>query len=137
MCDVIPGVVQEFRGAVGTLNRPYAIPNDDGEEILVRVRPGVCDPGSPGFVDLPGGVEPEDDYFVTVLFEPPGAVPRNAVVIESARNRTLGVRGARGGSRSASERGRRDLRRLAPGALRPLDPPRVRGREPLGAALHG
>jgi hypothetical protein len=89
MCDVIPGVVQEFRGALGTVNRPYAIPNDDGEEILVRVRPGACDRGSAGFADLPGGVDPEDDYFVTVLFEPPGGGPRNAVVIGTAANRDL------------------------------------------------
>jgi cysteine-rich repeat protein len=81
MCDVIPGVTQEFRGAVGTLSRPYAIPNDDGEQIAIRVRPGVCDAGSPGFVDLPAGIAPEDDYFVTVLFEPPGSAPRNAVVL--------------------------------------------------------
>src|SRR5262245_22863559 len=81
MCDVIPSRVQEFRGAVGSVNRPYAIPNDDGEEILVRVRPGVCDGGSPGFVDLAGGADPADDYFVTVLFEPPRGGPRNAVVL--------------------------------------------------------
>src|SRR5262245_54097351 len=89
MCDVIPSRVQEFRGAVGSVNRPYAIPNDDGEEILVRVRPGVCDTHSAGFVALPGGVDPEDDYFVTVLFEPPRNAPRNAVVIGSAANRSL------------------------------------------------
>ena len=69
MCDVIPGVTQEFRGALGSVNRPFAIPNDDGEEILVRLRP-VCEPESAGFADLQGGLAPEDDYFVTVLFEP-------------------------------------------------------------------
>jgi hypothetical protein len=89
MCDVIPGITQEFRGALGSVSRPFAIPNDDGEEILVRVRPGVCDPAARGFVDLPGGAVPEDDYFVTVLFEPPGAAPRNAVVLGTAANRAL------------------------------------------------
>ena len=70
MCDVIPGVTQEFRGALGTLNRPFAIPNDQGEEITIRLQPTGCDAGSLGFVELPGGLLPEDDYFVTVLFEP-------------------------------------------------------------------
>jgi cysteine-rich repeat protein len=86
MCDVIPGVVQEFRGALGSVNRPFAIPNDRGEEILVRLRP-VCEPDSTGFADLPGGLAAEDDYFVTVLFEPPGAGARNAVVLATAANR--------------------------------------------------
>jgi hypothetical protein len=86
MCDVIPGVTQEFRGALGSVNRPFAIPNDDGEEILIRLRP-VCEPDSTGFADLPGGLAPEDDYFVTVLFEPPGAGARNAVVLGTAANR--------------------------------------------------
>src|SRR5262245_21368058 len=85
MCDVIPGVTQEFRGALGSVNRPYAIPNDDGEEILVRLRP-VCEPDSRGFADLPGGSAREDDYFVTVLFEPPGGGARNAVVLGTAAN---------------------------------------------------
>jgi cysteine-rich repeat protein len=89
MCDVIPGVTQEFRGAVGTLSRPFAIPNDDGEQIAIRVRPGVCNPSSQAFVDLPGGLVPEDDYFVTVLFEPPGNAPRNAVVLATAANLAL------------------------------------------------
>jgi cysteine-rich repeat protein len=88
MCDVIPGVTQEFRGALGSLNRPYAIPNDDGEEILVRLRP-VCEPESRGFADLPGGLAREDDYFATVLFEPPLGGPRNAVVVGTAANRAL------------------------------------------------
>jgi cysteine-rich repeat protein len=86
MCDVIPGVTQEFRGALGSVNRPFAIPNDDGEEIVVRLRP-VCEPDSTGFADLPGGLAPEDDYFVSVLFEPPGAGARNAVVLGTGANR--------------------------------------------------
>ena len=89
MCDVIPGVTQEFRGAVGTLNRPFAIPNDDGEQIAIRLHPGVCEPAAAGFVDLPGGTVPEDDYFVTLLFEPPGAAPRNAVVLVTQPNLAL------------------------------------------------
>jgi len=85
-CNVIPGATSEFRGAVGTVSRPFAIPGDEGEEIAIRVRPGVCDPSSSGFGDrgnAPGG---EDDYFVSVLFEPPGAAPHHAVVLGTASN---------------------------------------------------
>jgi cysteine-rich repeat protein len=89
MCDAIPGVTQEFRGAVGTLSRPFAIPNDDGEQIAIRLHPGVCEPQGAGFVDLPGGLAPEDDYFVTLLFEPPGDAARNAVVLATAANLAL------------------------------------------------
>jgi hypothetical protein len=39
MCDVIPGVTREFRGALGSLNRPFAIPNDQREEIAIRLQP--------------------------------------------------------------------------------------------------
>src|SRR5262245_13712816 len=88
MCDVIPGVIQAYGGARGSLNRPFAIPNGDGEEILIRLRP-VCEPDSTGFSELPGGLVPEDDYFVTVLFEPPGGGARNAVVIGTEATRPL------------------------------------------------
>src|SRR5262249_41182783 len=88
MCDVIPGVTQEFRGALGSVNRPFAIPNDDGQEILIRLRP-VCEPDSTGFANLPGGLAPEDDYFLTVIFKPPAGAPRSAVVLGTAANRAL------------------------------------------------
>ena len=88
-CDVIPGTIQAFRGALGSLNRPYAIPNDDGEEIRIRLDPEGCEAGTPGFVDLPGGIAPEDDYAVTIVFEPPRGGPRNAVVVTTASNRLL------------------------------------------------
>ena len=38
MCDVIPGPIKEFRGALGSLNRPFAIPGDDGEILTVTLR---------------------------------------------------------------------------------------------------
>jgi hypothetical protein len=69
MCDVIPGVVNEFRGARGTLNRPFAIPGDVGQQLVLGLDP-TCD-AAPVFPDLPGGADPEDDYFVTILFAPP------------------------------------------------------------------
>ena len=37
MCDVIPGVTQEFRGALGRLDRPFALPNDQGEILRVSL----------------------------------------------------------------------------------------------------
>jgi hypothetical protein len=86
MCDVIPGVQSEFRGALGSLNRPYAIPGDEGERITITLDPSECDAASPGFLDLSGGAVPEDDYFVTVLFTPPQGEARNAVVLTTASN---------------------------------------------------
>ena len=86
ICDVIPGVQSEFRGALGSLNRPFAIPGDEGERIAITLDPSGCDIGSPGFLDLPGGTDPEDDYFVTVLFTPPQGGTRNAVVLTTESN---------------------------------------------------
>ena len=87
-CDVIPGVIQSFRGALGTVNRPFAIPGDVGQQLEITLSPSGCDGDSPGLVDLPGGALPEDDYFVTVLFQPPNGVP-NAVVLTTAANHLL------------------------------------------------
>ncbi|MEO2191004.1 MAG: hypothetical protein ABGY24_01020, partial [bacterium] len=61
------------------MNRPYAIPGDDGEIITITLRPDDCS-ASEGFVD------PADDYFVTVLFKPPNGGPRNAVVLTTTDN---------------------------------------------------
>ena len=80
-CDVIPGVTQEFRGALGSVNRPFAIPGDEGQQISIALRPDDCSASS-GFVSLGGG-SVEDDYFVTVLFEPPDGGAVNAVVLTS------------------------------------------------------
>ncbi|MCI0636250.1 MAG: hypothetical protein L0206_20400, partial [Actinobacteria bacterium] len=76
-CNVIPGATQEFRGAMGVANRPFASP---GDFVRLRVRPAVCDTGSTGFVDLEGGSQRTDDYVVTVLFTPPNG-PANAVLL--------------------------------------------------------
>lgn len=77
ICNVIPGANERFRGALGSLDRPFATP---GEFVRVSLDPFGCDGGSPGFVDLPGGSVPEDDYAVTVVFTPPSG-RRNAVVV--------------------------------------------------------
>src|SRR5262245_32086774 len=50
MCDVVPGATNVFRGATGSMDRPFAMP---GDVVEVRVRPAVCDGESPGLVDLP------------------------------------------------------------------------------------
>jgi len=41
-CDVIPGTVKAFRGALGSLDRPYAIPGDVGQDMVVRLDTGGC-----------------------------------------------------------------------------------------------
>ena len=64
MCDVIPGVTKEFRGALGSLNRPFAIPNDNGEIITV-VLPLNSDQKKGSFERLP----------VIVLIDPRTAMP--------------------------------------------------------------
>src|SRR2546426_10992905 len=67
-CNVIPGIESEFRGARGTLNRPFAIPGDVGQRIFVTLKPNGCDPDSqPSLRFAPF----EEDNFVTILFEPP------------------------------------------------------------------
>ena len=106
-CDVIPGTTKEFRGALGTLNRPYALPNDVGQQITLTLATDGCDAASPGFGDIPGGLTREDDYFVTVLFRPPGGGPRNAVVLTTLPNEPtcdarVGSAGALPGGETAS-----------------------------------
>ncbi|HTY19853.1 MAG TPA: hypothetical protein VMH82_19230, partial [Myxococcota bacterium] len=76
-CNVIPGATTTFRGALGSTDRPFATP---GDVVSLSLAPGICDAATQAFRDLPGGVNPEDDYRVTVLFTPPQG-PRNAVVI--------------------------------------------------------
>ena len=77
MCDVIPGVTRAFRAALGTLNRPYAIPGDVAERL--RLTLGTCDGASPSF----GPMGMEDSLAVTVLFEPPNGTA-SAVVLHTA-----------------------------------------------------
>jgi len=79
VCNVIPGATQEFRGALGTTNRPFASP---GDFVRLALRRKICDTASSGFVDLEGGSIRSDDYAVTILFDPPVSNPvRNAVVL--------------------------------------------------------
>jgi len=87
ICDVIPGPTAEFRGALGTLNRPFAIPGVTGEQIKITLDFAGCDSASGGFLDLGGAAGAEDDYFVTLLFEPPNGA-RNAIVLTTSGNLT-------------------------------------------------
>ncbi len=79
LCDVIPGTIQSYRGSVGTLNRSVAMP---GDIVELRLDAAGCDSGA-ALSDQPGGVTPEDDYVVTLLFEPVGGGARNAVVLST------------------------------------------------------
>ncbi|MCC6848671.1 MAG: PD40 domain-containing protein [Deltaproteobacteria bacterium] len=70
-CDLIPQAQPVFRGALGTLDRPYAGP---GDFVELHVRPAVCDQASAG---LPQSVA---DLVVTLVFEPL-AGPKRVVVL--------------------------------------------------------
>src|SRR5262245_35879043 len=49
-CNLIPQAQPAFRGALGTLDRPYAAP---GDFVDVSVRQAICDGASPGISSLP------------------------------------------------------------------------------------
>jgi Tol biopolymer transport system component len=68
-CNQIPGTVNRFRGAVGTVDRPFARP---GDRLAIRI--GPCDPDSPDF-DADAAA-----HVVTIAFRPP-AGPANLVVL--------------------------------------------------------
>lgn len=63
-CNQIPGTANAFRGAVGTVDRPFAGP---GDFVEVRLSP-TCDAASPGLSGIAAPV-------VTVAFRPPGREP--------------------------------------------------------------
>ena len=72
-CDIIPGTLRIFRGAGGSLDRPFARP---GDIVSLRTSP-VCAPSTPGFGVTAG------DNVVSVVFTPPAASggSRNVVVL--------------------------------------------------------
>jgi hypothetical protein len=82
MCDPIPlASDRDFRGALGSIDRPYAIPNDEGQDLRITLGSAPCGQVPTTFDDLDGGGDgPEDDHFVTILFTPTGGSERNAVV---------------------------------------------------------
>ncbi len=60
-CNQIPGTVGTFRGALGTVDRPFASP---GDTVSLRLSQ-ACDGDSSGFA------ESADQHVVTLLFTPP------------------------------------------------------------------
>lgn len=73
-CNLIPQAQPAFRGALGTVDRPFAAP---GDFVDVRVRPEICDASSPGIGTL--AIEHE----ITLVFTPPGE-KRRAVVLTTS-----------------------------------------------------
>jgi Tol biopolymer transport system component len=59
-CNIIPGTVQTFRGAVGAADRPFAGPGD-----VLELRHTPCDRISPRFSAV------ATDHVVTIIFTPP------------------------------------------------------------------
>jgi len=74
-CNLIPSAAQTFRGALGSINRPFAGP---GDFVEIGVEPGRCDTTALGF-----GAD-GDDHVVTVVFTPAGAPPRVAFLTADA-----------------------------------------------------
>jgi hypothetical protein len=70
-CNLIPQAQPIFRGALGTLDRPFAGP---GDFVELHVRPAICDRTSSGI-----GTDPSS-LVVTLLFTP-SAGPKRAVVL--------------------------------------------------------
>lgn len=68
-CDLIPGTIKTFNGAVGAADRPFAAP---GERVSVRTRP--CDEGSPSLDPVAA------NHVVTVLFTPDGGTPNARIL---------------------------------------------------------
>jgi hypothetical protein len=133
-CNVIPAATQDFRGALGSTNRPFASP---GDVVEVRVRPAICDDTSTSFVDLDGDGSLSDDHVVTVLFVPPNGGTRNAVVLaESCAAVDLGPCTAAlgGGTAECIEviggASRRALRSRTPASSRCVSPTPTRGSTP-------
>ena len=59
-CNQIPGTVEIFRGASGSVNRPFAGPGE-----FIELRPGlVCHPGTAGFEAA------SDDHVISLVFTP-------------------------------------------------------------------
>jgi hypothetical protein len=69
-CDLIPSASITFRGALGSINRPFSAP---GEIVELRLSP-VCDAASTGFATSAA------DHVVTLVFTPPDG-PRNVIVM--------------------------------------------------------
>jgi hypothetical protein len=76
-CDNIPGEIDAFRAAQGSITAPFAVP---GQTLQVRVRPQVCDSSSVG-LGTPPTCSDASSLRVTVIYEPGPGEPVNAVVL--------------------------------------------------------
>jgi hypothetical protein len=77
-CNTIPEEPVAFRGAVGTVDRPFARAGQGPGDYLRAGR--GC--GSPALADHDGdGSIDAEDYVVTVVFTPPGSGARNIVAL--------------------------------------------------------
>src|SRR5438876_1203665 len=74
VCNVIPGTTQTFRATQTTVDRPFASPGD----VVALGLDATCYPIARTFSTTPG------DQVVTVVFTPPGAGPRNVVVLATS-----------------------------------------------------
>ncbi len=81
-CNLIPQAQPAFRGALGTLDRPYAAP---GDFVDVNVRQALCDGASSGVSFDPAHHE------VTLVFNPEGG-PRRVVVLTTSPCASLAAR---------------------------------------------
>ncbi|MCG8589388.1 MAG: hypothetical protein MJE66_08850, partial [Proteobacteria bacterium] len=82
MCEIIPGVESTFRGARGSLNRPFGIPGQPAAPVAVMLSPGQCDPKRPSarFRDLDEDGTAVNDHYVSLVFQPAGAPPQLLVL---------------------------------------------------------
>ena len=71
VCDAIPGAVESFPGAAGSLDRPFASPND-WVEVSTTARDG-CTGGE--FAPTP------EENLVTLVFSPASGAPARVVVL--------------------------------------------------------
>jgi hypothetical protein len=79
VCNVIPAATGDFRAALGQTDRPYSVP---GDFVEITLRESVCDGASAGLADYNGDAAADGrDLVVTLVFEPPGGGPRNAVLV--------------------------------------------------------
>jgi hypothetical protein len=80
-CNVIPGVVNQFQGTRGTLDRPYASPDD---WVDVSLHPAcVASDAAATFGSTAG------DQAVTIVFVPPAPGPRSTIVIGDCSRLTI------------------------------------------------
>ncbi len=81
-CDVVPGELNIFPGAVGETNTPFASPD---QLIQIRVRPQVCDAESAGFASGGGCLAAESVRATFLFFDRSlaGGAPRAVVLARS------------------------------------------------------